>query len=105
MLHDRLSRPQPVRKFVSELVPHEDVLDPVSSLPFLNLPAFRLVSYDCLLKELLEVVRLLLLLSEVIQTISVLNTTHRMHFVLESEHTIEYQEGLLEHFCLLVAHH
>ena len=84
MLHDRLSRPQPVSQFVPELVPHEDVLDPVASLSLLNLSAFRLVSYDCLFEKLFEVVRLLFLLSEVIQAISVLDAAHRVYFVLES---------------------
>ena len=105
MLHDRLSRPQPVRQFVPELVPHEDVLYPIASLSLLNLSSFCLVSYDCLFEKLFEVIRLLFLLSEVIQAISVLDAAHRVYFVLESEHAIEHQEGLFEHFCLLVSHH
>ena len=62
VLNNRFSRIQAVMKLVSELMPHQDVLDACASLLLLNLSSVSLVVLDGLFKDKLEVICMCFLL-------------------------------------------
>ena len=82
-------------KLVTELVPHQHVLNARTSLLLLNLSSVSLVVLYGFFEDELEVICMCLLLFGVFQLVSSLHTLHCPKLLLELTNAIEDQKGLL----------
>ena len=78
MLNNCLSGFETNVKLVPELMPHQNILNRHSSFLLLDLSSVSLVGDDGSLEDLLEVISMFLLLSQVVQFIAALDALHRL---------------------------